>query len=125
MTKMTRKKAVKEADKWFSIYIRNRDIKEYVLCPFCKKNYIDNCFHFFSRKVYATRWDENNAIGSCRGCNMLMEFSPYQFYKWFADNYGQFCLDLLNAKYNSKMVMKTDTIIAIAERYKRLSNGKN
>lgn len=125
MRKMSRKKAVKEADKWFSIYIRNRDIEEYGKCPFCRIRAIDNCFHFFSRKVYVTRWEELNAIGSCRGCNMLMEFSPYQFYKWFADNYGQFSLDQLHHKHSSKVQLKTDTIIAIAERYKRLSNGQD
>ena len=120
MKKPTRKAVVKAADDWFSKYIRLRDIKEYVLCPFCKKNYIDNCFHFFSRKMYATRWDELNSIGSCRGCNMLMEFSPYQFYKWFADHYGQFALDQLHEKHKSKVKMSTAEIVAIADKYKKM-----
>lgn len=118
---MTRKQAVKEADKWASLYIRERDRRENNgKCFFCKTRPIENCFHFFSRKVYATRWEEINMAGSCRSCNFTMEFSPYQFYKWFADNYGQFALDQLHEKHKSRVKMSTAEIVAIAEKYKKM-----
>ena len=117
---MTRKKAVKEADKWYSFYIRERDKREYGVCPLCKKEPIQCCFHFFSRAAYVTRWDENNACGSCLSDNLRMEFSPYQYYKWYADNHGQFALDQLHEKHKSKVKMSTAEIVAIADKYKKM-----
>jgi hypothetical protein len=121
--KSPRKKAVDEADKWLSLYIREKTRQEYGNCPFCKVRPIEHNFHFFSRVSYSTRWDELNCIGSCSRCNMQMEFHPYPFYKWFADHYGQFALDELNRKHNQIAKLCTYEIEAIAEKYKTMYNG--
>jgi 5-methylcytosine-specific restriction endonuclease McrA len=58
-------KAIHAADKAFSLYIRARDR----FCVTCGQASSD-CSHIFSRSHYATRWDENNSYGQCRGCHM-------------------------------------------------------
>lgn len=127
MKKQSRKAVVKEADKWFSLYIRahtareyNKHNRGYGLCPFCEKEEIQHCFHFFTRTNYSTRWAEENAIGSCAGCNFRMEFAPYPFYKWFADHFGQFALDELNRKHHAIAKFSTEDIKDIAVKYKKL-----
>lgn len=120
--KKSRKAAVREADKWFSMYIRALTSQEVGHCAFCNKP-VEHCFHFFSRANYATRWEELNAIGSCAGCNYRMEFAPYPFYKWFADHYGQFALDELNRKHHTIGKFSTQEILDIAEKFKTMYNG--
>jgi hypothetical protein len=116
--KSARKKAVDFADKWFSLYIREDSQLEYGGCAFCGKP-IQHCFHFFSRVAYSTRWDENNAIGSCAGCNFKMEHHPYEFYKWFIDHFGQFALDNLNRKWHTINKLSTQDILDTGERFKK------
>lgn len=88
MKNTNRKKLVKELDKVFSEVVRRDSIARYNKCPFCKKKKIVCCFHFVTRKKYATRWDMNNAIGSCFGCNFGMEFNPHPFVVWYIKEYG-------------------------------------
>ena len=66
----------KEADKWFSLYIRLKyaDWKGDVKCYTC--DYTNNykkgiqCGHFASRRFMNTRFDEENAKPQCFACNM-------------------------------------------------------
>lgn len=99
--KTDRQKLVAALDKVFSLYIRQESKKKYGKCPFCKTKPIEHCFHFLSRVSYATRWNELNAIGSCRACNMSMEYSPAPFLLWFIDNRGRDKLDYLQALWHS------------------------
>ena len=120
MKKPSRKAAVLKADKYFSLYIREIAKKEYGNCPFCRKEAIVHCFHFFSRSNYATRWDENNATGSCAGCKYRMEFAPYPFNKWYADQHGQIALDELNKKHHTIAKFSTQDLLDIADKYQKL-----
>lgn len=97
---LTRKGLVRKLDEAFSIYIRARDIKIFGCCPFCQKRPIEHCFHWLTRAKYATRWDEENAIGSCAGCNYRMEFEPAIFYQWYVRRWSQDKLDALILKSN-------------------------
>lgn len=117
MKKRSRKALVKEADKWFSLYIREKTKQEYGKCPFCSGE-VEQCFHFFSRANYITRWDKKNAIGSCAKCNLRMEFDPYPYFKWFIDEYGQFTLDELNRKHNKIAKYTNEEIEKIAKTFK-------
>lgn len=85
MTK--RKKLIKELDEVFSVVVRREAKRQYKKCPFCKKKAIVCCFHFVTRKKYSVRWDLNNAVGSCFGCNFKMEFDPHPFIVWYIDQY--------------------------------------
>lgn len=62
------------ADKWFSLYIRLRDIVDgtLIICVTCglwvywKKA---DCGHYMTRDKPMTRYNEQNAHAQCRGCN--------------------------------------------------------
>ena len=56
-------------DKVFSIYIRIRDQRRFGNCVICGKRPIAVCFHFLPRGNTATRWEVDNACGSCAPCN--------------------------------------------------------
>lgn len=86
-TNEKRKKLIKELDTIFSEVVRKDAIRRYKKCPFCKKKKIVCCFHFITRKKYSVRWDLNNAIGSCFGCNFGMEFNPHPFIVWYINEY--------------------------------------
>ena len=120
---VTRKMLVKLCDTLFSLYIRTRDKKQYGGCPFCGKP-IDCAFHFFSRVNYATRWDEDNAVGSCVGCNMRMEYAPFPYYQWFKDNRGEAALEALNRKHNQIGKFSNSDLQEIAAKYRKLLESK-
>ena len=84
----SRKWLIREADRVFSEHVRKESVKLYKVCPFCLKNPIVDCFHFVTRAKYSVRWNPLNAVGSCRGCNIRMEFDPHPFIQWFLDNRG-------------------------------------
>lgn len=86
---MTRKQAVKEADKWFSILVRKITDKEYGgVCPLCGIRPIQCCFHFVTRSKHIVRWDLRNAIGSCIIDNYKMEFNPHPYILWYIKKHG-------------------------------------
>ena len=59
-------------DKLFSIYIRLRDKRRFGgMCAICGKRFATQCFHFLSRGNLATRFEPDNAVASCSGCNLL------------------------------------------------------
>lgn len=67
---------VRKLDKIFSMYIRLRDSKPYggkyfkcISCGQIKAFDQMDCGHYFSRKHMATRFNEDNCHGECRGCN--------------------------------------------------------
>ena len=119
MRKLSRRGARDQADKWFSLYIREMTKQKYGCCPFCGGP-IEHCFHFFSRVNYATRWLINNAIGSCAGCNFKMEHSPYQFYKWYATEFGQDLLDEVDKLHHTIAKFSMQDLKEIADKYKAM-----
>ena len=78
-------KLKKELDKYFSLYIRLRDANEYgmVQCFTCgivkEYNKGMQCGHFQSRRVMATRYDEQNCSAQCVACNMFRSGEQYRF----------------------------------------------
>lgn len=87
---MTRKALVKALDKEFSLFIRKRDQDvRGGLCVFpgCPKP-IQNCFHIITRAKYSVRWDPANAVASCTGCNMSMEYNPNPYILWYIARNG-------------------------------------
>lgn len=65
---------VKKLDRVFAYYIRLRDIMPNGMgkCISCGKikPYMElDCGHFYGRTNMATRFDEDNCNGECRGCN--------------------------------------------------------
>lgn len=113
--KLSRKKLVKELDKWFSLYIRKRD----KYCVLCGTTENLTCGHLFSRVAYSTRWDETNAFGQCAGCNMRHEHDPARFHIWFINKYGKDKFESLHWQYNRPMKTTNETLIMSAIYFKQ------
>ncbi len=65
---------VKKLDRVFAYYIRLRDIMpngmgKCISCGKIKPYRELDCGHFYGRTNMATRFDEDNCNGECRGCN--------------------------------------------------------
>lgn len=58
-----------KCDVLFSLYIRLRDKKNHGVCRICFKRPIECCYHLIPRSRLVTRFDPNNAVGACHGCN--------------------------------------------------------
>lgn len=94
---MARKRTtvVKELDRVFSIFIRQRDSDEngYITCVSCKKKVhwteANNC-HFADRRHYSTRWDEENCNAGCVSCNGFNQgFHIFHYTKFLDNKYGE------------------------------------
>ena len=76
---------VKEADRVFSIFIRERD--RWLPCVTCWSKWTEThqCGHFASRRHFNTRWLEKNAHSQCPRCNMFQwweQFKHWQAIDW-------------------------------------------
>lgn len=82
---MSKSELMKEADRLFSLFIRNRDSDKegWVVCPLCNKRYnieqetyggdkIIQNGHFIKREVYSLRYSEHNCKAICCYCNKNM-----------------------------------------------------
>ena len=88
MRKPSRKSLVRKLDAIFSEFIRKRDILKNPICPLCKTRPISCCFHWVTRAHHKTRWDADNAIGACDGCNYRYEFDPHPMIEQFIRERG-------------------------------------
>lgn len=93
----TRKKLVKDLDRVFSLYIRNRDGWKCVTCGKTDRSVLQ-CGHLFSRISYSTRWDERNAYCQCSGCNFRHEHDPGPLTSYFLSLYSSYDYDRLYLK---------------------------
>ncbi len=60
---------VSEADRKFSLYIRQRDGR----CVVCGSSLFLGCSHYYGRGIYATRYDPDNCITLCQECHEVWE----------------------------------------------------
>src|SRR3990167_6251381 len=72
-------KLKKEADKWFSLYVRISGKRECYTCG-KKAGYKElQCGHFVHRHIRNTRYDLRNARPQCIGCNIFGNGKPHIF----------------------------------------------
>ena len=116
---LTRKQAVKAADKAFSEYIRKRD----GYCVTCGSKDRLQCGHLFSRVAYSTRWSWDNAFCQCAKCNMIHEYDPAPLTLYFLRNFGQVHYEDLHKLHKTPMKFKTYQIEEIARFYKEKTNA--
>ena len=114
-------KLVKELDKWFSLFIRLRNVDAFgnVTCFTCGKyaSYKSGmqCGHFQSRRHYSTRWDERNCEVQCIGCNMFNQGEQHKFAKNLNAKYGEGCADELEQKARTTVkLMRSDYEVNIS-----------
>lgn len=104
----SRSKLVKELDRVFSIFIRQRGMKnETNKCVCCGKQEhwkkLQNG-HYCSRSNYSTRWDESNCWVCCIGCNVFKNGNYPAFTEFLLSRMGQDGLTNLIKK--SKQICK-------------------
>ena len=85
---------ISNADKWFSIFIRLRDIVQpsgLCRCITCGKfvYWKDmDCGHFVSRARPATRFTESNCHAQCTHCNRFLHGNEFEYGKAIDSLYG-------------------------------------
>lgn len=123
--KSERKRLVAKLDTLFSLYIRLRDRRKYGgYCVFgCGKS-IDCAFHFITRTKHSVRWREENAAGSCRGCNMRNEYDPHGYVQWYVKEHGQEAWDTLIRDGNKTAKFSMDDLLRIKEELEGKLGGR-
>ena len=116
---MTRRGAVRAADKAFSDYIRTRDGWRCVVCGRTRETASIQCGHLFSRTSYSTRWSETNAVAQCAACNMRHEYDPWPLTLVYLDRDGQEAIDNLHDIHHRTRKYTTDEIQDIAKDFRR------
>lgn len=124
--KLDRKTLINRLDDAFSNLVRRKTIKKYGgRCPFCFINPVECVFHFITRSKYSIRWDERNAIGSCRACNFRNKFDPHNFIVWYIKHNGvDSYIDLVKRGNKPADFSTTDLEDKYSEIEKRLQNKK-
>ena len=83
------------ADKFFSLWIRDRDqvcVANRVRTEKCESPRYLQCAHVFSRAHLSVRYDPANAVALCRSCHMYYENRPLEwkaFVQGYEDDDGQ------------------------------------
>lgn len=94
----------KEADKWFSLYVRHRDSKnglaECITCGVLKPIKQMQAGHFVSRRVNLLRYEEENVNAQCPGCNVFKYGEQYIYSKNLDMKYGSGKAEELMSKRN-------------------------
>jgi hypothetical protein len=117
--KDSRKKWVREADKWASLDIRLDEhcvLTEFVPGHVCKGSIV--CGHLFSRVAYTTRWDEANLYPICSWTNIRMEDDPVvarQLLEYAEASWGSDKIAELHQSYERARPIPTSEIKEAAE----------
>jgi hypothetical protein len=122
MKKKTRKQLVKDLDKVFSLFIRQRDSKNGMFfccsCGVPKPYEQADAGHFINRRFMATRWDESNVHGQCRSCNRFSEGNAAGYALFMIDKYGREHVEYLQALKNDGQKFTTSELELMIQDYK-------
>lgn len=82
------------ADKWFSLYIRLRDVvaQEMIICITCGRVIHwrnSDCGHYMTREKPMTRYNEQNCNAQCKECNRFRSGEQSQHGKMIDKKYGK------------------------------------
>jgi hypothetical protein len=116
--KSSRKKWVREADKWASLDVRldGKCVLANLADHVCKGKL--ECGHLFHRGAYSTRWDGRNLYPVCSWLNIRMEGDPVvakQLLDYAKSLWGDSGIEELHRLYESPRPMKTWEIQELAE----------
>ena len=115
--------SLKNADKYFSLFIRIRDANEngIITCISCR-NPVHwkkaDCGHFIKRQFKSLRYNEKNCNGQCRKCNWLMQGNDIEYAKGLVKKYGLGILEELVATKHRTLPMGRFELKHIADYYR-------
>lgn len=115
-------KETKDADKWFSIFIRLRDSgkEELTQCPTCHNYFhwkqMQNS-HFIPRKHNSTRFSESNCISQCYWCNNKHNTDEKPYEHFLISKYGQERVSELRQLKNATLKLSAYDLEDIAYTY--------
>ena len=112
----------KQADKYFSLYIRrvNADSWGNVICFTCRNilHWKDShCSHYISRNHLSTRFSERNVATCCVGCNVFGRGKLDVFAINLISKYGKDILEDLNTQKNKAIKYKIADYQEMIEKY--------
>ena len=112
-----------KADKYYSLYIRNRDSDSngYGECITCGKTIHTSeadCGHFIPRDRQPVRYDERNTNLQCRRCNRFQDGRQYEHGKAIDLKYGAGTADEILKKSRGLSKRTQADFEEIAEYYK-------
>lgn len=114
----------KEADKWFSKYVRYRDservgdeyIAECITCGTKKPIKQLQAGHFVSRRVSTLRYDDLNVNAQCTGCNMFKQGEQYLYSVNLDKKYGEgTAKELMSRRFETHKFTQDELLNIIAE----------
>ena len=98
---------ISAADSHFSKAIKLRDKNTCQRCGIQKDRM--ECSHVFGRRHRTIRWDTLNAKTLCHACHRWWHENPADSGRWFAERFGEWRLELLREKRDSRVkVPKTE-----------------
>lgn len=111
----------KEADKWYSKYIRHRDaelkngewVAECITCGAEKPVKLMQAGHFVSRRVSSLRFDDLNVNAQCSGCNMFKQGEQYLYSVNLDKKYGDGTAKSLMARRHETHKFTKDELLQI------------
>ncbi len=119
MKKKPIKKLKKEADIWFSRYIRWRDKGQCFTCPKSDDPKKMQAGHFVPRQYTETRYDERNVHAQCYACNVLYHGQPSAYAINLDLRYGRGTVALLEAK--RRKIVRDFPYEELIQKYKELA----
>jgi hypothetical protein len=113
-----------EADKVFSVYIRQRGMDEggtntCVSCGALKHWKELQCGHFVSRIYLSTRYDERNCHAQCGACNVLRRGNMVGFAAFMFEAYGGWIFKHLIECRDEKVTVNREFYEWVIEAYKK------
>lgn len=117
-----KKSLIKELDRVFSIYIRNRGASYgYNHCFTCGDYLPVNelqCGHFRNRRYYSTRWHPVNCWPQCNDCNVIRGGNLTRFENKLVAQYGQDAVDGLYELARTPNEFTDEDLRAMIKKYK-------
>lgn len=127
--KISRKGLVRKLDKFFSLYIRQRNaVDGFVKCVTCNQPQTKHwkevdAGHFVSRRHYATRWSPINVHVQCKSCNGFRAGENYIMGKYIDKTYGFGTADELISKSRQIQKFSNTDLEEMIEEYKNKVNN--
>ena len=105
-------------DKYFSIYIRQRDNGICFTCGSKKEWKYQQCGHFISRSHNATRYDETNSHCQDARCNIFLYGNLLEYRRRIIKKYGKGYDEILEKRARTTYQFSTKELLKKIEFYK-------